>query len=106
MIRRKRPLTRSPKPLQKAKPKAVNRKRKAREFQRAYGGEERVHWMQARPCVACGSKPSENAHVGAGGIGRKGDAATVVPLCASCHKVLHPCAAETEAAWAARSGLG
>lgn len=112
-IARKTPL---PRRTQRATP--VNAKRKLREWLRAYGSPARVGWVADLPCIACHYKPSENAHVGSGGVGRKGDASTVVPLCSSCHKALHrigeasferqakldlrACARQTEEAWQAK----
>lgn len=82
-------------PLRKRNPE-----RKAREFTRAYGGEERVKWIAAQPCVVCGRTPSQNAHVRGGGAGRKADARWVVPLCDICHQSLHLFGQKTcEATW-------
>ena len=63
--------------------KRVNRKRKAKNFARAYGSELRVMYVQGLPCAACGHiGHSENAHIRSkSGAGRKGDASTVIPLC-------------------------
>ena len=69
--------------------KPRNPKRKAENFERAYGGEARVLWIQAHPCVACGAKPCHNAHTKGGGAGRKADARWIVPLCATCHDAYH-----------------
>jgi hypothetical protein len=66
-----------------------NPARKAREFTRTYGGSERVKWVQSQPCVVCGVRPCENAHVKGGGAGRKADARWIVSLCHGCHAQLH-----------------
>lgn len=70
-------------PLTRKTPvRKVNRKRKAKNFERAYGGKDRVEWGKDQPCLICGSLPSENAHVPSrSGMGRKGDAKYTVPLC-------------------------
>ncbi len=88
----------------RSKPKArkpvrkSNAARKRREFARAYHSAERVEWVKALPCVACGVVGfSENAHVASGGAGRKADASQIVPLCShdtpygsyGCHRSLH-----------------
>ena len=80
------------------RPKRVNKVRKAREWARAYGSEERVAWIRDQPCVAGHSGPCENSHLRSrSGAGRKGDAATVVPMCKPCHN-LYP----KRSAWAAK----
>lgn len=79
----------------KARPRPRNPKRKAREFARAYGSPERVAWIRAMSCLVCRDTPSENAHVTSGGMGRKADADTIVPLCARCHGELHRNGAKT-----------
>jgi hypothetical protein len=76
-------------PRRVVRPKPVNRERRREEFQRAYGGAERVAWVKALPCIVCVSIPSENAHVKSGGMGRKEDARFIVPLCHHCHRELH-----------------
>lgn len=70
-------------PIQRKTPvKKINGKRKAANFQRAYGGGERAEWVKRQPCLICGHTPSENAHVPSrSGMSRKGDAEHVVPLC-------------------------
>jgi hypothetical protein len=72
------------------------RKRSASEFARVYGSRARVAWIKGLPCIACvaasplfgmpGASLSHNAHTVSGGQGRKADAATIVPLCASHHR--------------------
>ena len=95
----------------------MNRKRRQREFVRAYGSKARVAWIQSLACLTCQARPSENAHTPSrSGFGRKGDASTIVPLCSACHHRLHQvghatferecgldlasCAAVIDAAWA------
>jgi hypothetical protein len=62
-----------------------NAERRDREFQRCYGSAERVAFVQGLSCVGCGRTPCENAHSVTGGMGRKADAETIVPLCHDCH---------------------
>ncbi len=78
-------------PLRKrsAKPKARNAKRRAAEWLRAYGSEERVAWIQSQPSVVSGKGPCVAAHVKTGGMGRKADARWIVPLTDAEHKELH-----------------
>lgn len=99
--------------------KPVNRKRRASEFERAYGSKERVAWIQAQPSVVSGERPCVNAHVRNGGAGRKADAKWIVPLTAQEHENYHivgkrffekwggninldECAAVIEARWQSR----
>jgi len=107
--------------------KRVNRKRKAKNWTRAYGSVERVAFVASMPCIAlwtvdhheCGGD-IENAHVvkGDGGAGYKASAEYIAPLCTDHHRHLHrvgpdtfqrvhdvdlaACAAETARAWEAR----
>lgn len=88
-----------PKPArQERKPrrpvKRVNAKRRRKEWGRAYGSPERVQFVASLPCAfggrweRCAGK-IENHHTRNGGRGRKGDAATIVPLCTLHHDELH-----------------
>ena len=65
--------------------KKVNRKRRAESFKRCYGSKARVAWVKTWPCFLCGTRPSENAHTQNGGMGRKADYTTIVPLCHTHH---------------------
>jgi hypothetical protein len=73
----------------------VNRERRAREWERSYGSEERVSWVRSLPCSVpgCNRRMSENAHVSPegdpSGMGRKGDARQIIPLCAPHHMEFH-----------------
>ena len=67
----------------------VNQKRKASAFARAYHSKERVAFVKALPCVVCHQTPSDNAHIENGGMGRKADYTTIVPLCRTHHRRLH-----------------
>lgn len=65
------------------------KKRTAGEFSRIYGSKARVQWVKSQPCLVCGFGPCENAHVVSGGMGRKADANTIVPLCRDHHWQSH-----------------
>jgi len=69
--------------------KPINAPRKRRRFVAAYHSPERVTFVQSLPCRNCAETPSENAHVGGGGMGIKGPYTAIVPLCGSCHRQLH-----------------
>jgi hypothetical protein len=69
--------------------KPVNRKRKAANWLRAYGSEERVQWFAAQPCVVSGEGPCENVHVRGDGMGRKAGYQSIVPMTAAHHRELH-----------------
>jgi hypothetical protein len=82
-------------------PPIRRKKRSASEFARIYGSKARVEWIKAQPCLiarmgcdGCAG-PIENAHNGTGGMGRKADAASIVPLCRAHHTELHREGAET-----------
>lgn len=83
MIPRKTPLARG------GRIKPRNAKRHSANWLRAYGSAERVQWVKSLPCLVCGATPSENAHVYTGGMGRKADAAKIVPLCLIHHAEQH-----------------
>lgn len=81
-------------PKRRTPVKRVNRKRKAAEWKRAYGSKERVEWVHRQDCIlrsvdSLCQLPSEAAHVGNGGMGRKTDAYRIVPLCTDHHRELH-----------------
>lgn len=59
----------------------VNAKRRAKEKARTLGSPERAKFVKGLPCLVCGVTPSENAHLGNGGMSRKSDADQIVPLC-------------------------
>ena len=72
----------------------VNRERRQAERERAYGPKARREWLTRQPCVACGRVPTEDRpnhqhHTKGGGVGRKADADTIVPLCPTCHRLHH-----------------
>lgn len=64
--------------------------RSKKDFERIYGGKERVAWIASKPCVVCGvTARVENAHVKSGGMGRKAGYQYIVPLCWEHHRGLH-----------------
>jgi hypothetical protein len=83
--------------------KKRNDSRKAKEWARAYESPERVEWIKALPCVVCGKRPSENAHTVTGGMSRKANADTIVPLCKAHHRELHKAGRRT---FEAKHGTG
>lgn len=68
------------KPSSRPRPKAKQRERN--DPKRIYGGEY-ADWIRSLPCEGCGYQgPAvEAAHTENGGMGRKADAKTLVPLC-------------------------
>lgn len=94
-IRRKTPLKAAkpvtgtpvaPKPRKplRAKP------RKASERERIYGPKGFQDWLHKLPCVCCGHRGSIHAHhTENGGMGRKADWTTLVPVCAAHHRMIH-----------------
>ena len=48
----------------------VNEERFAKNWARAYHSLERCAFVKSLPCLACGAKPSENAHIANDGKGR------------------------------------
>ena len=84
-------------PVKKTKRPAKERRAK---FEREYGGPEYLAFIQSKPCCACPDfYPCEAAHTTTGGMGRKANAAWLVPLCKQwpvpdglregCHRELH-----------------
>ena len=72
----------------------INRERRVKERERAYGPEKRREWLTRQPCVACGRVPTEDRpnhqhHTRTGGMGRKADADTLVSVCPDCHRKHH-----------------
>lgn len=83
-------------PRRKAKPRAVNPKRRKSEFARTYFSKARVAFVKSLPCVVCtgitsglsvGHGASDNAHTGErSGMSRKAGYDTIVPMCRSHHE--------------------
>lgn len=78
--------------------KIAPKKRSASEFARIYGSRARVAWVKTLRCcvhtLGC-IGPIDNAHTENGGMGRKADARTIVPLCNHLHRKLHAMGAES-----------
>jgi hypothetical protein len=80
--------------IRRKKIKATNPARRAKSFARTYGSKERCDWISSLPCAWCVlrglvriSRPSDNAHSeGGGGMGRKADYTTVLPMCRRHHE--------------------
>lgn len=68
-----------------------NPARRKREWVRAYHSKERVAFVRGLRCAVreCRNFPSENAHCATGGVARKADAKTILPLCFWHHIDLH-----------------
>jgi hypothetical protein len=67
-------------------------------MERVYGSKARRAWLKAKPCVVCvmvvpilalSAKEwhSDLAHTVTGGMSRKADASTVVPMCRRHHRM-------------------
>lgn len=87
-----KPLARGAPPKRKTKPKAVNRARKAKTFERAYGGKERRDFVASLRCIVprCGVSPCDPAHTsGDNGAGYKASAKYLIPLCRTHHDEQH-----------------
>lgn len=77
------------------------------EFDRVYGGKERLEWVRSQPCCVCARNDGcENHHVRSGGTGRKADARWIVPLCAWCHRRYHNIGKLSLLQWANRENDG
>lgn len=93
-LSRGRPPARRKSPIRKIRVKTSNPQRRKKSFARAYGGKERVRWVQTQPCCvaayfAVHRDLVDNVHIETGGAGRKADANTVVPMCRDHHRLLH-----------------
>ncbi len=67
----------------------MSKKSGIREWNRAYGSQERAKWIARHPSVVSGRTPCVNAHVRTGGVGRKADAKWIVPLTFWEHNEIH-----------------
>lgn len=88
-MRRSSPPRRSARPKRSTRPKARNVKRRSAEWTRAYHSPEFVAWIREQPSVASGKGPCVAAHSVTGGMGRKADAMTIVPLTDAEHREIH-----------------
>lgn len=90
-LRRKTSLKAKTANHRKTRVKPVNRKRKAANFARAYGGAYADH-IRSLPCLFsdadCGGR-IEAHHTRNGGGSRKADASTLVPICTNHHDRWH-----------------
>jgi hypothetical protein len=60
------------------------------KFEREFGSKERVAFVAAMNCVACGfGRPCENHHIQNGGMGKKAHHTKIIPLCVVCHREWH-----------------
>lgn len=48
-----------------------------------------LKWLRGHPCVICNSIYTEAHHTSTGGIGIKGSDYEAVPVCHTCHMMLH-----------------
>ena len=73
------------------------RSRSKAEATRVYGPPRRRAWIASQACCIPGQHEgvTQNVHVVGGGMGRKADAALVVPMCAAHHRLLHTWGAGT-----------
>jgi hypothetical protein len=78
-----------------AKPKAIKpKKRTPEEMQRIYGGEY-GNWLVTQPCLVSGLAGHQcwgairRCHTANGGMSRKADAPTQVPMCDGAHALQH-----------------
>jgi hypothetical protein len=74
--------------------KPINRERRAARFARSFG--PKAAWIADRPCLVCGLRPTEAAHVKSRGAG--GTSADLVPLCREHHREQHDTGIRTFAA--------
>ena len=89
--RSRTPIARSGKPITRTPVPRQNKARKLKEFARTYHSGARVLLVKLLPCAVPGcvsTQERENAHTQNGGLGRKGDYQTIIPLCRTHHSVL------------------
>ena len=94
-VKRSKPLRRGGYIKRRVRVKPRNAVRRAKNHERAYGGETRLKWIAAQGCLVETSSVSDcagdvaNHHVKSGGTSRKADAEFIVPLCHAHHTELH-----------------
>lgn len=58
-----------------------------------YRNEKHLAWVRSKSCISCGHpSPSDPHHLislGSGGMGIKDTDAMTIPLCRTCHNLLH-----------------
>lgn len=72
------------------------------EWERAFGGEERVEWMHWQRSIFSGQVPCVSAHIHGGGVARRADSCWTVPTTWAEHQDMHD---EGQESYAARHGL-
>ena len=63
----------------------VNSHRRRTRHAEAFG--DKAHWIRSQPCVICGDRHTQAAHVRSRGAGGKAD--VLVPLCVQHHTEQH-----------------
>lgn len=48
-----------------------------------------LQWVRMQPCMSCGICPCHAHHVGKHAMGRRNHDWLAVPLCSTCHMLLH-----------------
>jgi hypothetical protein len=89
-------IRRSPLPRSSKRIRSRNPKRHRSEFSRCYHSRARVEFVKSLGCVVCTAispffgittaGKCHNAHTETGGMGRKADYTTIVPLCPPHHR--------------------
>lgn len=74
--------------------------RSSSETKRIYGTKAHQQWLRAMPCLGCArvgtdERPHHLHHTRNGGLSKKANAETLVPLCFGCHWLLHQHGPET-----------
>ena len=66
------------------------KKRTPSEAERIYGPKGFQDWLHRLPCIVCGHRGEIHAHhTENGGMGRKADWTTLVPVCPAHHRMIH-----------------
>lgn len=91
-MKRRAPLKRRTPLRRKTRLRSSNPKRKRTEWQRAYHSKARVEFVKRLPCAlsdVIGLPARVNAHTKSGGVGRKADYTTIIPLTPHLHELQH-----------------
>jgi len=68
----------------------INRKRREKEWARAYHSRERRDWVKTRECKVQGCRrKAVNMHIKTGGTGRKADYTEIADICQTHHLESH-----------------